>query len=86
MASTEVHHVAGWVRRGLALAAGIVGPGCQDVAHRRRKGRRVSRPKHPNEELEAILRSLEGQGWRVTRGKGYYKAYCPPPRARCVKQ
>ena len=45
----------------------------------------MSRPKHPNKELEAILRSLEGQGWRVTRGGGYYKAYCPPPHARCVK-
>ena len=45
----------------------------------------VGRPRHPNKELEALLRSLEDQGWRVTRGKGYYKCYCPPPHAQCVK-
>ena len=44
-----------------------------------------TRPKHPRKELEAVLRSLETQGWRVIRGKGYYKCYCPPPHARCVK-
>lgn len=70
---------------GLPLAAGIVALCCQDAARRCRKGRWVSRPKHSNKELEAILRSLEAQGWRVTRGKGYYKAYCPPPHACCVK-
>ena len=36
----------------------------------------VTRPRHQNKELEAILRSLEAQGWRVTRGKGYYRARC----------
>lgn len=35
------------------------------------------RPRHQTKEIEALLRSLEAQGWRVTKGKGYFKAYCP---------
>lgn len=35
------------------------------------------RPTHPNRDLEALLRSLEDQGWRVEKGKKYYKAKCP---------
>ncbi|NIJ10637.1 putative RNA binding protein YcfA (HicA-like mRNA interferase family) [Saccharomonospora amisosensis] len=39
----------------------------------------MSRPRHPDPELEKLLKSLERQGWRVWRGKGYYKAYCSCP-------
>lgn len=34
------------------------------------------RPRHTRPELEKILRSLESQGWRVTKGR-YYKVKCP---------
>jgi hypothetical protein len=34
------------------------------------------RPKHPDKDLEALIRSLEEQGWTVTKGKRYYKARC----------
>jgi len=37
----------------------------------------VVRPKHPKPELEAILKQAEIQGWRVDRGKKYYKMFCP---------
>jgi hypothetical protein len=35
-----------------------------------------SRPKHPLKELEAVLRSAEAQGWRIERGKAYFKMKC----------
>lgn len=35
------------------------------------------RPKHPRADLEKILRSLEVQGWRVEKGRKYYKVKCP---------
>ncbi|WP_131765146.1 MULTISPECIES: hypothetical protein [Protofrankia] len=34
------------------------------------------RPRHPIKELEAVLRSAEKQGWKVDRGKGYFKMFC----------
>ena len=35
------------------------------------------RPKHPKRDLEALLSSLERQGWTVTkRPNGYFKAKC----------
>jgi hypothetical protein len=37
----------------------------------------VSRPKHPRKDLEAVLRAAEGKGWRVIKGKGYYRMLCP---------
>jgi hypothetical protein len=40
----------------------------------------VPRPKHPIKELEAILKAAEERGWRVKKGKGYYKMLCPCPR------
>lgn len=43
------------------------------------------RPRHQDKHLEALLRSMEAQGWKVTRGKGYFIAKCPPPHARCFK-
>lgn len=39
----------------------------------------MSRPRHPIKELEAILRSLEDQDWRVDRRGGYYVCKCPCP-------
>jgi hypothetical protein len=35
------------------------------------------RSRHPDKDLEAVLRSLERQGWRIERGQKYFKAYCP---------
>jgi len=37
----------------------------------------VGRPKHAIAELEAILRTAERQGWRVEKGKKYFKMWCP---------
>lgn len=39
----------------------------------------VLRPQHPNKELEALLRDLESQGWRVIKGSRYLTALCPCP-------
>lgn len=37
----------------------------------------ATRPKHPDKDLEAILRAAELQGWRVTkRPNRYFKIYC----------
>ncbi len=35
------------------------------------------RHRHTVKEIEALLRSLESQGWRVKKDRKYYKAYCP---------
>jgi len=45
----------------------------------------VTRPRHPDKDLEAILCSLERQDWRVIKKGKYYKCYCPPPHAQCIK-
>lgn len=37
----------------------------------------AGRPKHQKKDLEAVLRDGERQGWRITKGKKYYKMYCP---------
>lgn len=37
----------------------------------------MSRPKHQNKDLEAVLKSAERQGWRVNRGGKYFKMKCP---------
>lgn len=37
----------------------------------------MSRPRHPDKGLEAVLREAERQGWRVERGRRYYKMKCP---------
>ena len=34
------------------------------------------RPRHPKPELERLCRDVEKAGWRITRGKRYFKAYC----------
>jgi hypothetical protein len=35
------------------------------------------RPRHPRQDLEALLREAERKGWRVTRGTRYYAMLCP---------
>jgi hypothetical protein len=35
------------------------------------------RPKHPNKELEKLIRDLEEADWKVTKGRKYYRAKCP---------
>jgi hypothetical protein len=42
------------------------------------------RPRHPVKELEAVLKEAEGKNWRVTKGKKYYKLWCPND-CRCRK-
>ena len=37
------------------------------------------RPRHPKKDGEALLQEAEAQGWRVEKGKKYYKIYCPCP-------
>jgi hypothetical protein len=37
----------------------------------------VARPKHPDKDLEAVLRSLESAGWRIEKSRKYFKGYCP---------
>ena len=36
----------------------------------------MTRPRHPDKHLEALLREAEDKGWRVERGGKYYKMYC----------
>ena len=45
----------------------------------------MGRPRHHKPELEAVLRSLEQQGWSVERGRKYYKVKCPPQCGQCLK-
>jgi|SRR6185437_13508569 hypothetical protein len=37
----------------------------------------VTRPRHPVKELEAVLDEAESKNWRVTKGKRYFKLWCP---------
>jgi len=37
----------------------------------------ADRPKHPRKELEAVIREAEARGWRVSKGKGYFRMLCP---------
>lgn len=45
------------------------------------QGVAVSRPKHPDKDLERLLKDAESQGWRVVKRKRakYYKILCPCP-------
>ncbi|MCO5971728.1 hypothetical protein [Actinoallomurus soli] len=36
-----------------------------------------NRPRHPKSDLEAVLKEAEKKGWRVEKGRRYYKMYCP---------
>ncbi len=44
----------------------------------------MTRPRHPDKHLEALLREAEGKGWRVEKGT-YYKMYCPDPCRQHLK-
>lgn len=46
--------------------------------------RKVPRPRHDDDELEAVLRSAETQHWKVQKGRKYYKMHCSCPR-KCKK-
>lgn len=35
------------------------------------------RPRHPDKDLERLLRDFEKQGWSVTKRKRYFNVYCP---------
>jgi hypothetical protein len=37
----------------------------------------MTRPKHQGKDLEAVLRDAEDKGWRVDKGRKYYKMWCP---------
>jgi hypothetical protein len=39
----------------------------------------VTRPKHPDKDLEPVLKEAESQNWIVTKGKKYFKMKCPCP-------
>jgi hypothetical protein len=39
----------------------------------------MARPRHQDKELERVLRRVEDNGWRVERGKGYFRLLCPCP-------
>ncbi|HUP70609.1 MAG TPA: hypothetical protein VM142_12465 [Acidimicrobiales bacterium] len=39
----------------------------------------MQRPRHPKKELEEVLSAAEDRKWRVTRGKNYFKMWCPCP-------
>jgi hypothetical protein len=39
----------------------------------------MSRPRHPDKDLERVLRAAERQGWRVVKPGRYFKMYCPCP-------
>lgn len=33
-------------------------------------------PKHPDKNIEAVLQEAGGHGWKVKKGKVYFKALC----------
>jgi hypothetical protein len=35
----------------------------------------VTRPKHPDKNIEAVLQEAEGHGW-VKKGRAYFRALC----------
>lgn len=52
-------------------------PGVGDDRRADRMADMSPRPRHTIKEIEKLLRSLESQGWRVEKGRKYFKAYCP---------
>ena len=38
----------------------------------------MARRKHPDKDLEKVLKDAEAQGWRI-KDKNYFKMYCPCP-------
>jgi hypothetical protein len=39
----------------------------------------AERPRHPDRDLESLLRAVEASGWRVTKGRKYFVIRCPCP-------
>lgn len=40
----------------------------------------MNRPRHPDKDLEGVLKSAEDRGWIISkRPRGYYKMKCPCP-------
>lgn len=39
----------------------------------------MSRPRHPNKDLEQLLRDAERADWRIKKGGKYYMCRCPCP-------
>jgi hypothetical protein len=37
----------------------------------------MSRPRHPDKELEAIIREAEDGGWLADRPSAYFRLLCP---------
>jgi hypothetical protein len=37
----------------------------------------MTRPRHPNKELEALLRYAEDHEWRADKPKAYFRLRCP---------
>lgn len=37
----------------------------------------MTRSRHQDKDLEAVLSEAESQGWQVDRGKRYWKMLCP---------
>lgn len=47
------------------------------LSHPFRIMRGVARDRHPKQDYESLLREAEQRGWRITRGKGYFRCLCP---------
>lgn len=37
----------------------------------------TKRPRHTKRDYEALLQEAEGDGWRVKKNKGHFRAFCP---------
>jgi hypothetical protein len=37
----------------------------------------ADRPKHQDKDLEKLLVGVEERGWRVTKGRKYFRCFCP---------
>jgi hypothetical protein len=38
-----------------------------------------TRPRHPDKELEQVLKDAKARNWLVICKQGYYKMFCPCP-------
>jgi hypothetical protein len=37
----------------------------------------VTRPRHPDKDLEEIIREAERHNWRASKGRKYFELLCP---------
>ncbi len=44
----------------------------------------MTRPRHQDKDLEAVLSEAEGKKWRIRKGRKYCKMLCPN-KCRCLK-